>query len=35
MTMVIVNHEMDFARDVATRMVFIERGQAVETGMPG
>lgn len=35
MTMVIVNHEMDFARDVATRMVFIGRGQAVETGTPG
>jgi ABC-type polar amino acid transport system ATPase subunit len=25
-TMVIVNHKMDFARDVATRMVFVDLG---------
>ena len=34
MTMVIVTHEMGFARDAATRMVFIDRGQVVETGTP-
>jgi len=34
MTMVIVTHEMGFARDAATRMVFIDRGQIVETGSP-
>ena len=34
MTMVIVTHEMGFARDAATRMVFIDRGQIVETGTP-
>jgi polar amino acid transport system ATP-binding protein len=35
MTMVIVTHEMGFARDAATRMMFIDRGQVVETGTPG
>jgi polar amino acid transport system ATP-binding protein len=34
MTMVIVTHEMGFARDAATRMVLIDRGQIVETGTP-
>jgi polar amino acid transport system ATP-binding protein len=34
MTMVIVTHEMGFARDAATQMVFIDRGQIVETGTP-
>src|SRR5271155_3289715 len=34
MTMVIVTHEMGFARDAATRMVFLDRGQVVETGAP-
>jgi polar amino acid transport system ATP-binding protein len=34
MTMVIVTHEMGFARDAASRMVFIDRGQIVETGTP-
>src|SRR5260370_30604324 len=34
LTMVIVSHEMGFARDAATRMVFIDRGQVVETGTP-
>ena len=33
-TMVIVTYEMGFARDAATRMVFIDRGQVVETGTP-
>ena len=34
MTMVVVTHEMGFARDVATRVVFIDRGAIVETGAP-
>ena len=35
MTMVIVTHEMGFARDAATRIMFIDRGRVVETGTPG
>jgi len=35
MTMVIGTHEMGFARDAAIRMVFIDRGQVIETGTPG
>ena len=34
MTMVVVTHEMDFARDVASRVVFMDNGQIVETGRP-
>src|ERR1700704_1846951 len=34
MTMVIVTHEMGFARDAATRVLFLDRGRAVETGTP-
>jgi len=34
MTMVIVTHEMGFARDAATRIVFLDRGRIVETGTP-
>src|SRR6202451_2454871 len=34
MTMVIVTHEMAFARDAATRVLFLDRGRAVETGPP-
>lgn len=32
LTMVIVTHEMGFARDVADRVVFLDRGEVVETG---
>ncbi|MGW0994762.1 amino acid ABC transporter ATP-binding protein [Streptomyces sp. NPDC002523] len=32
MTMVVVTHEMGFAREVADRVVFFDAGQAVETG---
>ena len=32
MTMVIVTHEMSFARDVADRIVFMEGGVIVEQG---
>ena len=34
MTMVVVTHEMGFARDAANRIVFIDHGRVVETGMP-
>jgi ABC-type polar amino acid transport system ATPase subunit len=34
MTMVVVSHEMGFAREVADRVVFMDRGEVVETGTP-
>ncbi len=34
MTMLVVTHEMGFARDVADRVVFMEGGQIVEEGPP-
>ena len=34
MTMIVVTHEMSFARDAATRVVFMDRGRVVETGAP-
>jgi polar amino acid transport system ATP-binding protein len=34
MTMVVVTHEMNFARDVASRIIFMDNGQIVETGRP-
>jgi ABC-type polar amino acid transport system ATPase subunit len=34
MTMVVVTHEMGFAREVANRMVFMHEGQLVEEGRP-
>src|SRR5450432_3669599 len=34
MTMVVVTHEMGFAREAATRVLFLDRGRAVETGSP-
>jgi polar amino acid transport system ATP-binding protein len=34
MTMVIVTHEMGFARDAATRVLFLDHGKAVENGAP-
>jgi polar amino acid transport system ATP-binding protein len=33
-TMVVVTHEMSFARDVASRVIFMDKGQIVETGHP-
>jgi len=35
MTMVIVTHEMGFARDVADRVIFMDDGVIVEEGPPG
>ena len=34
MTMVVVTHEMNFAREVADRVVFMDAGAIVETGTP-
>lgn len=34
MTMVIVTHEMGFARDVCDRVIFMDDGQIVEEGIP-
>ena len=34
MTMVIVTHELKFARDVATKILFMDGGQIVESGTP-
>lgn len=34
MTMLVVTHEMGFAREVAHRMVFMDEGQIVEKGTP-
>jgi polar amino acid transport system ATP-binding protein len=34
MTMVVVTHEMGFARDAATRILFLDHGRVVETGAP-
>lgn len=33
-TMVIVTHEMSFARDTASRVIFMDKGQIVEEGTP-
>jgi polar amino acid transport system ATP-binding protein len=35
MTMIVVTHEMGFARDVADRVVFMADGVVVEAGPPG
>ena len=34
MTMVVVTHEMGFAREVATRVLFMDSGQILEQGAP-
>ena len=34
LTMVIVTHEMSFAREVGTRMVFLDHGKIIEDGTP-
>ena len=34
MTMVCVTHEMGFARTVADRVIFMDKGQIVESGTP-
>jgi ABC-type polar amino acid transport system ATPase subunit len=34
MTMVVVTHEMGFCRAAASRVVFMDEGQIIETGSP-
>ena len=34
MTMIVVTHELGFAREVASRVVFMDAGQIIETGPP-
>jgi polar amino acid transport system ATP-binding protein len=35
MTMLVVTHEMQFAREVGDRVVFMDEGRIVEEGVPG
>ncbi len=34
MTMVIATHEMNFARDIAQRVCFLEEGRIIEEALP-
>ena len=34
MTMIVVTHEMGFAREVADRVIFMDEGKVVEVGTP-
>ncbi|HUN11821.1 MAG TPA: ATP-binding cassette domain-containing protein, partial [Rhabdaerophilum sp.] len=34
MTMIVVTHELGFAREVASDVVFMDRGEIVESGAP-
>ena len=34
MTMLVVTHEMGFAREVADRVIFMDGGQIIEEGTP-
>jgi polar amino acid transport system ATP-binding protein len=34
MTMIVVTHELGFAREVADRVIFMDEGRIVETGLP-
>jgi polar amino acid transport system ATP-binding protein len=34
MTMIVVTHEMQFAREVGDRLVFMDEGKIVEQGVP-
>jgi glutamine transport system ATP-binding protein len=35
MTMIVVSHEMGFAREVADRVVYVDEGRVLEEGPPG
>ncbi len=35
MTIMIVTHEMSFAKEIATRVVFLDKGKIIEEGTPG
>ena len=34
MTMIVVTHEMNFARDISNRVIFMDDGLIVEEGSP-
>ena len=34
MTMIVVTHEMEFAREVANKVIFMDQGEIVESGNP-
>ena len=34
MTMVVVSHELGFAKNVADRIIFMDKGKIVEEGLP-
>jgi len=34
MTMIVVTHEMEFAKDVANRLIFMDNGEIIESGHP-
>ena len=34
MTMIVVTHEMGFAREVAHRVIFMDEGRLIESGLP-
>lgn len=34
MTMIVVTHEMGFAKEVANRILFMDNGEIVESGSP-
>jgi ABC-type polar amino acid transport system ATPase subunit len=34
MTILIVTHEMSFAKEIATRVVFLDKGKIIEEGTP-
>ena len=34
MTMIVVSHEMNFVKNVATRVIFLENGKIIEDGPP-
>lgn len=34
MTMIIVSHELDFAKEIATKILFMDQGRVVESGLP-
>ena len=34
MTIMIVTHEMSFAKEIATRIVFLDKGKIIEEGTP-
>lgn len=35
MTMIVVTHEMNFAQEVADRIILFDQGKIIETGTPG